>query len=64
MLASAMVLVGLATSCKKERTCVCETKMDGEVVATQEVTSTEKCEDYKMDMSSMGSSASVVCKEK
>ena len=54
----------MMTSCKKEKTCVCTTSIDGGTGVESTVTTKEKCSSLDSETTVGGLKSTVTCKEK
>lgn len=60
-----IVMVGLATSCKKEKTCECKSYMGETLQSTTETTIKDgECSDANTSSTTMGMTIKTVCTEK
>ncbi len=65
IIAGVIAMVGLATSCKKEKDCVCKTYVGSEQISSSETTIKDgECSDLNTSQTAMGMTQKIVCEEK
>lgn len=65
IIAGVIAMVGLATSCKKEKDCVCKTYVGSQQMSSAETTIEDgDCSDLNTSQTVMGMTQKVVCEEK
>lgn len=65
IIAGVIAMVGLATSCKKEKDCECKTYVGSELMSTTETTIKDgDCSDLNTTQTAMGMTQKIVCEEK